>query len=200
MKQAVWTLALVMVGAAAHAQDADGTAGDAEASEPAASADEAAEAQYDFATLAPRLAGDWEGTLAYRDYQSNRREEIPVRVMWTAAGDGGYLTADLVYTDPGQEVFAHSVTQPVGGQGVRVTLFRDGDVEIALRRVTAFTATDTGWTATYEERGQDDGEPALMRYVETMAEDAYTMRKDVQPEGSDDFVFRNEVTLERVAP
>ncbi len=189
MRHVAWALMGVVGGMAAHAQDAEPQAGDAPP----------AEALYDFASLAPRLAGSWEGALAYRDYQSNRREAVPLRVTWAAAGDGGYLTADLVYSDPGQEVFAHSVTQPVGGQGVRVTFFRDGDVEIALRRVAAFDETETGWTATYEERGQDDGAPALIRYIETVEDDAYTMRKEVQPAGSDDFAFRNEVTLERRA-
>lgn len=173
------------------AQDADATVD----ADDAAVTEATEETPFVFAEIAPQMAGEWDGALTYRDYQSGERETIPMRAVVTVAPDASYSASAVAFTDPGFKVYTHDVTQPIGRQGVRVTQFRDGQMTVGIRRLTEFALNETGWTATFEERGRDDDQAAILRYTETLADDIYVIRKDVKPLGADAFSFRNEITL-----
>lgn len=153
--------------------------------------------KFDFAVYAPLLAGSWEGELAYRDFQSNRRVTIPLATQTLAAGDGSYVSIAFTFTDPGYKVYSHTILQPIGSAGVRVADFNGGEMTVAVRAITEFAPSETGFTITYDEQGRDNGEPATLRHTETLDGDRYTLRRDVRVAGDDDFVFRNEISLTR---
>ncbi len=155
--------------------------------------------KFDFATHLVQLDGAWDGALTYRDFQSNRQVTLPMTAQMTAAGDGSYVAGAFTFTDPGYQVFSHTVLQPVGSTGVRVADFGGGEMTLAVRVVTSFTQTEDGFVVVYEEQGRDDGEPATLRHTETLAGDRYTLRRDVRGTGEDAFVFRNEIQLDRVS-
>ncbi|KPF70894.1 hypothetical protein IP88_11230 [alpha proteobacterium AAP81b] len=159
----------------------------------------------DAAALERGLAGRWAGTLSYRDYQSNKLEEIPLRTEITALPDG--VTVLRVATfDDGPKVGDVTITtaslyDPKAGTVTSATLRKGNALETGTERlrVTAFTDA-THWTIVAEEDGSDDDKPALLRVTEVRDGDTLTATKEVQPKpGDGKWQFRNRTLLRRNA-
>jgi len=149
------------------------------------------------------LVGRWAGTLGYRDYQSDRLFEIPVKTTMTTPGDGTTLLRQSLFDDgPGKPVWITTVSldDPAAGTSTSAS-FRAGNTpEFSNETVRVSTFVDpTHWTLVHSETGDDDDAPADIRVTETLDGDTLLEVTEVRPVGADDTAwrFRNRTRLTR---
>lgn len=156
------------------------------------------------AVLQAGLAGNWRGALGYRDYQSNKLEELPVRTEIRALGDGVTVIRISTFDDGPKTGLVYITTAslyaPAAGTVTDVSLRKGRAVETTTERVavTAF-ADATHWALRYDEEGTDDDKPAKLRVAETRDGDNLLSIKEVLPAAAADGVwhFRNQTRLTR---
>lgn len=155
------------------------------------------------AELERGLAGRWAGTLGYRDYQSDRLFEIPVRSEITALPDGVTLLRVSTFDDGPRVgnviITTASLHDPAAGTVTSATFRKGRAVETGTERLTVTAFADaTHWTVVAEQDGSDDDKPALLRITEVRDGDTLTATKEVQPKGGDGrWQFRNRTKLTR---
>lgn len=156
------------------------------------------------AALESGLAGNWTGALGYRDYQSNKLEELPVATEIRAVGDGVSVLRISTFDDGPKTGAVHITTASLfdarAGTVTEVSLRKGRPVEATTDRVTVTSYADaTHWVLRYDEDGQDDDKPAKLRVTETRTGDALLSVKEVLPAAAADGVwrFRNQTRLTR---
>lgn len=149
------------------------------------------------------LVGTWRGALAYRDYQNDRRYELPVTVRVTLGEDGATLLRSARFDDGPATGFVHITTVSLhapGGASVTHASFRRGravETWAESQRVTRHDGPQD-WTLVSEHRGQDGGAPADIRITQTLQGDTLRSVKEVQPLSAPGaWQFRNETVLKR---
>jgi hypothetical protein len=155
------------------------------------------------AVLEAGLVGRWQGNLSYRDYQTDKLQEIPVTTRIEAMGDGvttlrvstfddGPKTGDVIITTA-------SLFDPTAGTVTSASLRKGRTAELSTARTSVTSFTDeTHWKILNEEDGEDNDKPALIRITEERDGDLLTETKEVQPKGGKgDWQFRNRTNLVR---
>ncbi|UUL82759.1 hypothetical protein [Sphingomonas qomolangmaensis] len=153
--------------------------------------------------LLASTAGKWRGELAYRDYQTDQWQGLPVEVTIIAQPDGVTTVRTAAYDDgPKTGTVWITTTAMVEGDSLRSATFREGrPLETATVRLTVSAAPDpTHWTMIAQDRRIDGDGMAQIR--ETTVRDGATMTtlKEVDPEGDgkDVWLPRNRTVLTRV--
>lgn len=155
------------------------------------------------AQLQAGLAGQWTGALGYRDYQTDRLEEIPVATEIRTIGDGVTLVGVSTYDD-GPRVGAVFITtvQQFAGDKVSTASSRKGRaMEISTDTVAVTRYVDaTHWTIVSSSDGKDNDKPAKLRTTETRDGDMLLAVKEVLPATATDgkWRYRNQRRLTRV--
>ena len=151
------------------------------------------------------LVGTWAGALAYRDYQSNARFELPVNTRIELGPDGATFTRLSRFDDGPKTGFVHITTVSLfdkGGAGVTHASFRkDRAVEMWREEVRVLTHSGPqDWTLVYHRRGTDGSQPADIRITQTRRGDGLTSLKEVKAPDQPDsaYGFRNETLLKRM--
>jgi len=150
------------------------------------------------------LTGIWEGALGYRDYQTDRLFELPVRTTIEAVGDGVTLIQTSRFDDgPGKVVWitTTSLDDPVAGTTTSASFRAGNAVEPATETLRVQTYVDADhWTIIYSGTGSDDDAPADIRIIETRDGPGLLSIKEVRPVGGDDTAwrFRNQTRLTRI--
>lgn len=155
------------------------------------------------AALQAGLAGKWRGALGYRDYQSNKLEELPVQTDITALGDGATIIRVATFDDGPKSgtVYITTASLYAGNTVSEVSLRKGRAVETTTDRVAVTAFTDQKhWAVRYDEDGTDDDKPAKLRVTETRDGDSLLSIKEVLPASATDGVwrFRNQTRLTRV--
>lgn len=135
-----------------------------------------------------RLTGArWTGTLTYTDYSSNRRVSIPSNL--TVTGRDG---------DETSWVFEYEYPKEPKANGRReVTLARDG-ATLDGAAVVERTSLEGGLLRVVtEKRGTDDDRAALFRYTYLIGASGFSVRKEVRPDGAEQFFERNVYSWSR---
>lgn len=158
-----------------------------------------ADEQAEFVRALSSLAGSWAGHLAYRDYRSDKRVEIPHRRTMSLPPDGAYLLAELTFTDPGYQVYSAEITT-VSWPTVQQAYASNGSLEVQQFTVTEFLPRSDGWSARLDGKGTDAGAPADIRLLMTVEAERLDFEKQVRSSGDQTFQFRNAVRLTRAAP
>jgi hypothetical protein len=148
------------------------------------------------------LAGNWAGALEYRDYQNDRRFQLPMQVQVQQGADGATLTRVSRFDDGPQTGAVYITTVSLfdkTGQRVSSATFRKGrDVEAITEDTRVAQHTDAQhWTVIYQRRGSDDNQPADIRITQTRKGHELSAVKEVkrpdQPDSA--YVFRNQSVL-----
>lgn len=133
-----------------------------------------------------RLEGDnWEGSLSYLNYGSDKRSTIPVKAAIKVLGKKALQYA-IQY--PGEE--QHNAKE-------RLKLSSDGT------RIDGYTITNREQAAdgmlilTTEGTGRDDNRPAEIQVIYTVAVDQFSIRKNVRFKSSETYRNRNEYSFRR---
>ncbi len=148
------------------------------------------------------LAGHWTGALEYRDYQNDRRFQLPMQVQLQLGADGATLTRVARFDDGPQTGAVYITTVSLydrSGQRVSSATFRKGrDVETVTEdcRVRQHSGAQH-WTVVCQRQGTDDRQPADIRITQTRKGRELTAVKEVkrldQPDST--WVFRNQSVL-----
>lgn len=159
------------------------------------------------AELQAGLVGKWSGALGYRDYQSNKLFELPVRTEITALPDKATVLRVSVFDDGPATGLVHitsaSLYDAAKGTVSTTTLRKGRTVETASDSVTVLRFTDAQhWEVRYERDGTDDDKPARVRITETRDGNRVTSVKEVMPRAAEakGWQFRNRTRLERLVP
>lgn len=150
------------------------------------------------------LAGHWRGVLQYRDYQSDRLLDLSMRSQIQVGPDQVTITRLSSFDDGPVTGWVHITTVSLfdaASGKVSSAMFRKG------RAVESWTEDaqvlqyqdDQHWTLVYQQLGQDNRQPALIRVTQTRDGATLTSRKDVKaPDAPDSaFALRNQTRLTR---
>ena len=155
------------------------------------------------AQLQVGLAGQWTGALGYRDYQTDRLEEIPVVTEIRSIGDGVTIVSVSNYDDGPRvgAVFITTVQQFTGDKVSSASSRKGRTMAVATDTVAVTRYVDaTHWTIVSSSDGQDDDKPAKLRTTETRDGDTLLAVKEVLPATATDgkWRYRNQRRLTRV--
>lgn len=156
------------------------------------------------AELQAALAGHWTGALGYRDYQTDRLEELPVRTEIRAVGDGATVIRVSAFDDgpkAGTVTITTARLYAADGTVSEASLRKGRPVEVTTERVSVAAYADpTHWSVRYEQDGTDGDRPAKLRVTESRDGDTLLSVKEVLPASATDGVwrFRNRTRLTRV--
>lgn len=156
------------------------------------------------ASLELGLQGAWRGALEYRDYQSDRRQQLPVGTRFEVAADGATLIRRSVFDDGPVTGHVHITAVALyDATGTRCTtaFFRKGrPVDLATEevQVTAWRGPEQ-WTLVHRQSALDGGQPSEIRITQTRDGAVLTTLKEVRPTGAPDsaWAFRNQTRLTR---
>ncbi|MDX2427133.1 MAG: hypothetical protein QNK22_00395 [Xanthomonadales bacterium] len=133
-----------------------------------------------------RLEGDnWEGSLSYLNYGSDKRSTIPVKLAIKVLNEKALQYA-IQY--PGEDQHNAKERLKLSSDGTRINGYN-----IANREQT----TDGTLILTTEGRGQDDNRSAEVQVIYAVAADRFSIRKNVRFKSSEAYINRNEYSLRR---
>lgn len=149
------------------------------------------------------LAGQWAGTLGYRDYQSNTLFKLKVKTQIRVAGDGVSAVRVSEFDEgPGRTpayITSASLYDPAAGTVSIATLRKGRVAELVTDRLRVNAYADAAhWTVVDEVDSVDDGKPAKLRVTQVRDGDRLTATKEVMPAGTSAWAFRNVTELVRV--
>ena len=150
----------------------------------------------DFQSALNSLEGEWSGVLIYRDYRTDRRVTLPHSRTVSVAPDGSYAQSDLVFTDPGYQVYSSELVTLTGTR-VHMAYASGGEINLSVAEIESFEATATGWTATLTGPTLDAGQQVEARYTYVIDGSTMSIEKAVRANDEDAFLFRNGVEMTR---
>lgn len=150
------------------------------------------------------LAGNWIGTLRYRDYQdSTRFVTLPTLLTGALAADSTSIVLDFTYDDgPGKTVLDRDLFDlDPAGQAVRWGSPKD---DAKRSRYVVTDRSGSGAPATplrlvLEMDSQDDNRPAHIRETLTVSASQLQILKEVRFSSSAPYLFRHEYRFMRPA-
>jgi hypothetical protein len=150
------------------------------------------------------LAGEWEGALGYRDYQSNELFELEVVTTIALSEDGRTLIRTSRFDEgDAPDVFIVSMSSFDDTSGLYETAgFRAGRAMYVTRESVEAreVRNDTHWALVFTERGMDDDRAADIRITLTRTGDDTLAVKEVDylDDPAVAWEFRNQTRLRRV--
>jgi hypothetical protein len=159
------------------------------------------------AALESGLAGHWAGTLAYRDYQSDKMVSLPMRSNVVALADGATII-DIATFDDGPKrgdviITTAYLFNTKAGTVENIALERGRPIDHYTDKAMVVSYTDpTHWIIVYQHEGTDGGKPALIRTSEVRDGEKIARQEDVRaPDSTDkDWRLRNKTILTRSEP
>ncbi len=135
-----------------------------------------------------RLAGArWSGALTYLDYRSNRKVSIPSNLTVTqAAGDENAWVFEYEYPE-----------EPKANGQRTLKIEGDGAVFDGETVVERAGLDGGGFRLVTVKRGRDNERDALFRFTYTLDGPAFSIKKEVRPDGAAEFFERNQYSWKR---
>lgn len=150
------------------------------------------------------LAGHWRGVLQYRDYQSDRLLDLPMRSHVQVGPDQVTITRLSTYDDGPVTGWVYITTvslfDAASGRVSSATFRKGRAVETWTEDAQVLQHRDAEhWTVAYQQLGQDNRQPALIRVTQTREGATLSTRKEVKPPDAPDsaFTLRNQIRLTR---
>ena len=133
------------------------------------------------------LVGEWEGTLTYIDYSSNKPYTMPANLVIEHGRDEYQLKLSYIYPN-----------EPKANSTDMITVSKKGTQlnkrEVKLKQ----SLSDQRINIITEYLGKDNKRKAVIRNTYTLGEKQFTIRKEVQFENSDQWLKRNEYMFYRL--
>jgi hypothetical protein len=130
-----------------------------------------------------QLIGKWEGTLTYLDYSTNKPYTLPAHLVMNEGRNEFQLKGSHIFPN-----------EPKANSKFRLTLSKTG-TQLNKKNVTSRNILHDGQiqiTTEYLHKDGNEGKMATNRVTYTIGLDTYRVRKDVQFEGSTEWIMRNE--------
>lgn len=134
------------------------------------------------------LSGSWKGSLTYLDYKSGKPYTMPANTLINSIKGMNSLLIEMIYPD---EPKANSSDTLV----INEERTKFGDAIIISRKIFA----DGSVQIITEINGKDgnDNKNALLRKTYTFNKNSFTNRKEVQFEGTTEWIKRHEYSYTR---
>ena len=133
------------------------------------------------------LEGDkWIGTLTYLDYRSNKKTSIKSNLIVRRAENGGLWWFDYEYPD-----------EPKANGSTSTLLMNDGRKFLDQDVIERTVLPDKALRVITTRMGEDNNKKALFRYTYTFGSKAFSVKKEVQLEGTPEWFERNEYSWKR---
>lgn len=151
------------------------------------------------------LAGEWAGALGYKDYQSGKLFELPVKTSIRNVPDGVTQIRQSEFDEGARQAPVWITTIAILEQdGARLSYagFRKGratELRQQQLRVERYQGP-TRWTIVYSEQGLDGDTTADIRITETRDGNSLKEVKEVRPlnDAKAAWTFRNQTVLKRI--
>jgi len=127
------------------------------------------------------IIGNWQGTITYLDYQSNKPFSMPANLEVKAGKDQFNLILNYMY--PNEPKANSSDKIKVDKSGSRIN-----KKEVVSRKVLE---NDIIEIQTLDD-GKDDNKDALIRYTYFIGASSFIIRKEVQFDNNSDWIKRSE--------
>ncbi len=134
------------------------------------------------------LIGNWEGSLMYLDYTSNKPNTIPSNLVIEAGKNENQLKVANFY--PGE---------PKANNNYKITISKDG-TQINKQDIKTKTNEPNGSIKViveYNGKDGNDNKKALFRISYLLSEKKYTVEKEVLFEGTEEWILRNRYSYEK---
>ncbi|MCB0705873.1 MAG: hypothetical protein KDC34_11210 [Saprospiraceae bacterium] len=134
------------------------------------------------------LIGHWEGTLTYLDYNTNEPYTLPAHLDVAPGRNDYQINASHIF--PGE---------PKANSDFKLNISRSGN-KLNKRKVISRTVLPDGKIQIITEYSYKDGDEKKMatnRVTYTIGKDTYSVRKDVQFEGTNDWTMLNNYTYQK---
>lgn len=130
--------------------------------------------------------GNWEGSITYLDYQSNKPYTMPANLLVKQGKNENSLVLDNSYPN-----------EPKANNSDKIRIAKNG-LLLNKNEVTSREELDNdGIQIQTEHEAKDDGRKARIRYTYSIGSNVFTIRKDVQFEELTDWIKRSEFTYTR---
>lgn len=129
----------------------------------------------------------WTGTLTYLDYRSKKPVSIPSNLTVTQAGG-----------DENAWVFEYEYPDEPKANGKQTLKLEEGGTVFDGETVVERTGLDSGgFRLVTVKRGRDNDKDALFRFTYTLDGAAFSVKKEVRPEGAAEYFERNRYSWKR---
>ena len=129
----------------------------------------------------------WVGNLSYLDYGKNVNVSIPSN-----------LTVSASKNDKMSWVFTFQYPdEPKANRQETIMLSQDGKIFDGEKVVKKTKLPDKTLKIVTEKSGKDNDKNALFRYTYSISKNTFSIKKEVQYEGTSDFFVRNEYKWKR---
>lgn len=129
----------------------------------------------------------WTGTLTYLDYRANKPVSIPSNLIVTQAGG-----------DENAWVFEYEYPDEPKANGKQTLKLEEGGTVFDGEKVVERTSLDSGgFRLVTVKRGRDNDKDALFRFTYTLDGAAFSVKKEVRPEGAAEYFERNRYSWKR---
>lgn len=132
------------------------------------------------------LLGEWEGSLTYIDYSSNKPYTMPANLSVSQGKNENQLS--LYYTYP---------NEPKANSKGRISLSKDGKALNKEAVKSKQSMPDGQVLITTEYSGKDNNKKAIIRNLYSISEERFVIRKEVQFENNVEWLKRNEYSFKR---
>lgn len=130
--------------------------------------------------------GNWEGSITYLDYQSNKPFTMPANLLVKQGKNENSLVLNNSYPN-----------EPKANNSDKIRIAKNG-LLLNKNEVTSREELENGGIQIQtEHEAKDDGRKALIRYTYSIGSNVFTIRKEVQFEELADWIERSEFTYTR---
>lgn len=141
------------------------------------------------------LVGTWSGVLSYRDFQNDRRFELPVVTRIQAVPDGLTFIRTSEFDDGPKTGRVYITTVSLfdaDGRRASQASFRKGRaVEAWVEQAEVLEWKDAQhWTLRWQYEGQDNGQPATLRSTQVRRGEQLETTREAKPRGAPDGDYR----------
>ncbi len=132
------------------------------------------------------IVGSWEGNITYLDYQTNKPFTMSANLIVEQGKDENSLVLNNIYPN-----------EPKANNTDKIKISKNGS-QLNKNKVTSRELLKNGQIQILTEHaGKDDNQKALIRNTYIISKNLFLIRKEVQFEGTDDWIKRSELNYKR---
>lgn len=133
------------------------------------------------------IIGNWEGTITYLDYQTNKPFTMPANLIVETGKNEYSLILKNLYPN-----------EPKANNSDKIKVTNNG-ASLNKHSVTKREEIDNGQIQIQTEyKGKDDNKSALIRYTYLISEEFFLIRKEVQFDQTNSWIKRSEYSYTRI--
>jgi len=133
-----------------------------------------------------QLFGEWKGELTYNDYRSGKLTNIPVQIK-----------VSELQNDKNAIVLFYNYPEEPKANGYDTLRISADKKMIGDKNIISIGREENITKLTTEKQGSDNDKPATLRYIYTISNSKFVIRKEVKYNNAENYFFRNEYSLTR---